>query len=178
MISPKKVPSFDMKWVHPQYDRKDVNAAGSWLIQATKAVSLAERDHMLEVINNWRSAHAFPLQCLKMTLLNRAKKIDRKAIVAQRLKRLPSIEAKLREHVSWMKLTQMQDIGGCRAIVRNVRRVKRLVKVYKSGMAKNPTKRHTLIKENDYISEPKKDGYRSYHIVYRYLQCSEETCGL
>jgi len=55
-----------------------------------------------------------------MTLIKRAKKIDKQAIIAQRLKRLPSIDAKLRQHASWMKLTQMQDIGGCRAIVRSV----------------------------------------------------------
>ena len=33
-----------------------------------------------------------------MNLLNRAKKIDKKAIIAQRLKRLSSIDAKLRKH--------------------------------------------------------------------------------
>jgi hypothetical protein len=67
----------------------------------------------------------------------------------------------------------MQDIGGCRAIVQNIFRLKRLIKSYKSGTAKNPTRRHVLHKINDYIAEPKGDGYRSYHLVYRY--CSVAT---
>lgn len=165
---PIEVFAYGMKWTCPEYDRQEVNHAGKELIADNALVVLANRDHMLEVINNWRAAHGFPLQCLKMTLLNRAKKIDDKAIVAQRLKRLSSIEAKLRDHSDWMKLTQMQDIGGCRAIVDNIGRLKRLIKVYKRSVGKNPTKRHVLQKPNDYIKEPKNDGYRSYHLVYRY----------
>jgi hypothetical protein len=171
---PKEVHAFRMKWTPPQYSREEVNKAGKWLTAKDDVVSLVERDHMLEVINNWRAAHGFPLQCMKMSLLNRAKKIDAKAIVAQRLKRLSSITAKLEQHSDWMKLTQMQDIGGCRAIVENIRRLKRLIKAYKKGTAKNPTKRHVLSKPNDYISEPKPDGYRSYHLVYRYQSVAEK----
>ena len=73
-----------------------------------------------------------------------------------------------------MKLTQMQDIGGCRAIVSNVSRLKLLIKAYKSGTAKNPTRGHVLHKINDYITEPKDDGYRSYHLVYRYRSVAEK----
>jgi hypothetical protein len=163
-----------MKWTAVRYSREDVNFAGKRLIASDQVVSIEDRDHMLEVINNWRAGHGFPLQCMKMTLLNRAKKIDQNATVAQRLKRLSSIDAKLRQHQEWMKLTQMQDIGGCRAIVENIRRVKWLVKAYKRGMAKNPTNRHALHKENDYIRQPKPDGYRSYHLVYRYRSTAEK----
>ncbi|HKX17736.1 MAG TPA: (p)ppGpp synthetase, partial [bacterium] len=69
----------------------------------------------LEVINNWRSSHSYPLQALKMTLKLRAKRIDSNAIVAQRLKRLSSIATKLRRN-KHMALSQMQDLGGCRAV--------------------------------------------------------------
>jgi len=109
-----------------------------------------------------------------MTLIRRAKKIDTKAIVAQRLKRISSIDAKLREHDEWMKLTQMQDIGGCRAIVRSVHSVRRLVAEYKDATAKNPKRGHQFHHENDYISFPKDDGYRSYHLVYRYQSAAED----
>ncbi len=157
-----------MAWAAPQYERRVVNAAGKCLIADAAGNLAMQHDHMLEVINNWRSAHSFPLQCIKMNLRNRAKKIDKRAIIAQRLKRLSSIDAKLHKHKSWMKLTQMQDIGGCRAIVENIRRVKRLIKSYQRSTAKNPTRGHVLQKINDYIAEPKEDGYRSYHLVYRY----------
>lgn len=158
-----------MKWTAPQYSRQDVNAAGK-SIMSEDVVSLVETgewDRAVEVINNWRSAHNFPLQCVKMTLLNRAKDADEKATVAQRLKRLSSIEAKLQKHSAWMKLSQMQDIGGCRAIVENIVRLNKLIQAYKDAAAKNP-KRSTPHKTNDYINEPKEDGYRSYHFVYRY----------
>ena len=42
----------------------------------------------IEVINNWRAAHAYPLNSLYMTMRRRAKNVDNHAINAQRLKRL------------------------------------------------------------------------------------------
>jgi hypothetical protein len=156
-----------MAWAVPQYSREQVNIAGKILITEEGVATLGERNAALDVINNWRSSHSFPLQCLKMALRKRARKVDTKAIVAQRLKRLPSIDAKLR-HSTWMRLTQMQDIGGCRAIVRSIQSVERLVRRYKEATSKNPKRGHVFHHENDYISHPKDDGYRSYHLVYRY----------
>ncbi len=157
-----------MAWTLPQYDKSEVNTAGRCLIADAGSTSVMERDRMLDVINNWRSSHSFPLQCIKMVLTKRSKTVDEKAIVAQRLKRLLSIDAKLRQHSTWMKLTQMQDIGGCRAIVRNVTCVERIVETYRKAVAKNPKRGYRLQKENDYISHPKIDGYRSYHLIFRY----------
>src|SRR5271168_31523 len=105
-----------MKWAAPQFERAEVNQAGQLLISNDNTMSIDARDDMLQVINNWRSAHGFPLQCMKMTLSNRARRIDKTSTVAQRLKRLSSIDAKLRQ-LEWMKLSQMQDVGGCRAVV-------------------------------------------------------------
>jgi ppGpp synthetase/RelA/SpoT-type nucleotidyltranferase len=163
-----------MKWTPPKFSRQEVNAAGKCLIADENGNLSMQHEHMLEVINNWRSAHGFPLQVLKMTLRNRAKKIDEQAIIAQRLKRLSSIDAKLRVHSDWMKLTQMQDVGGCRAVVANMNRLNLLIADYQSSNAKNPTARHTLHKENDYIAQPKPDGYRSYHLVYRYCSVAKK----
>jgi ppGpp synthetase/RelA/SpoT-type nucleotidyltranferase len=119
------------------------------------------------VINNWRSSHAFPLNALHVTLRGRAKKVDPHVLTAQRLKRLSSIDAKLRRFPQ-MKLTQMQDIGGCRAVVKSIAEVEKLVAAYKKGLAKNPQKRHEFLTEKDYIRMPKPDGYRSFHLIYRY----------
>ena len=90
-----------MAWAIPQNARDKVNQAGRLLIADEGSITISERDHALEIINNWRSSHSFPLQCVKMTLSKRAKTIDEQSIVAQRLKRLPSIDAKLRQHSSW-----------------------------------------------------------------------------
>ncbi len=157
----------EMAWAIPQHGRDEVNKAGRCLIADSGTVSLMQRDVMLDVINNWRSSHSFPLQVMKMTLLKRSKSVDKKVIVAQRLKRLSSIDAKLRQHSTWMKLTQMQDIGGCRAIVRSVPQVERVVAKYKASSSKSPKKGPIFHHENDYIKSPKPDGYRGYHLVYR-----------
>src|SRR5205809_639624 len=90
-------------------------------------------------------------------LLRRAKRISSSALIAQRLKRLPSIALKLRQNQN-MKLSQMQDIGGCRAIMRNLRDAKRLMKVYKTSSSKNPRHgRPVQYEVYDYIAAPKPD---------------------
>jgi hypothetical protein len=66
-----------------------------------------------------------------------------------------------------MELSQMQDIGGCRAVVRSALVLRRLVRAYKQSEAKNPN-RAELVKEYDYVSCPKADGYRGIHLVYKY----------
>lgn len=153
----------DMAWMKPQYGSGETNSAGKLLI-SDEDVPEEEWNHALTVINNWRACHGYPLLAMRMTLTGRAKKIDSRAIIAQRLKRLSSIAIKLgrNEH---MALSQMQDIGGCRAVVGTVRQLDRLARAYdhetKAGKAE-------FIKKFDYVQLPKKDGYRSIHFVYKY----------
>jgi hypothetical protein len=57
----------------------------------------------------------------------------------------------------------MQDIGGCRAIVTNQKKLDQVVrelrkrKEFRSGLGK--------IRFKDYIGNPKGDGYRGYHLI-------------
>lgn len=104
-----------------------------------------------------------------MWLLRRANQVDPDCLVAQRLKRLPSILQKLRRFPE-MKFSQMQDIAGCRAIVASVPHVDRLVDIYKKSDLK-----HKLIHEDDYIRFPKESGYRGIHLVYRYYSDRSTT---
>lgn len=84
-------------------------------------------------------------------------------IVAQRLKRLPTIVDKLRRFEG-MQLARMQDIGGIRAILPTLKDVYRLEKEYLSSKFT-----HELVDSDDYIKNPRdKDGYRSLHLIYRY----------
>jgi hypothetical protein len=65
-----------------------------------------------------------------------------------------------------MGLARMQDIGGCRAVVKAIDHVDKLEAVYQKSRV-----RHTLVKCDDYIREdpgPKESGYRGLHLVYRY----------
>lgn len=162
-----------MAFVRPgQYTRGRIDAAGDVLIQPAPLWQ-DDLDEALQVVNHWRSCHSFPLQVIKMTLLKRAKRVDPQALVAQRLKRLESITAKL-EREDGMKLSRMHDIGGCRAVVRSVSQVADLVRVYQESHAKNPNRGHEFVKPYDYIAQPKVDGYRSIHLVYKYRSRSEE----
>ena len=60
-------------------------------------------------------------------------------------------------------MADIQDIGGCRAVVGTNRQVGALGKLYQSGSI-----RHELERRNNYIESPTSDGYRSLHLVYRY----------
>jgi ppGpp synthetase/RelA/SpoT-type nucleotidyltranferase len=169
---------FEMGWVKPLFNRGEIDRAGQFLVDE-KAISnsyaeandidgyVDAADRAYTIINNWRSSHSYPLQIIKMTLLGRAKSVDNQAIVAQRIKRLSSIESKLTRNRN-MKLSQMQDLGGCRAVLGTTRRVNELVDIYEVAAAKNPTDRPQFIKKYDYIAHPKPDGYRSVHFVYKY----------
>ena len=127
----------------------------------------------LDIINNWRSAHSYPLLATRVTLTTRARKLDGRAIVAQRLKRLTSIQTKLWRN-DRMALSRMHDIGGCRAVLQSVPRVDKLVQVYEDVFAKNPRVRTEFIRKYDYIAEPKTDGYRSIHLVVKYRTKSKD----
>lgn len=62
-----------------------------------------------------------------------------------------------------MRLTQMQDIGGVRAVVEDVRLVYALRELYvKSDL------RHNRYHEDDYIKNPRDSGYRGVHLVFKY----------
>src|SRR4051812_46820847 len=83
-----------------------------------------------DLVNNWRAAHSFPLNTIQTNLRYRARKVDaNRMVVTQRLKRLASIRSKLERRPS-MRLSQMQDIGGCRAVVSDVISVRRLADMY------------------------------------------------
>jgi ppGpp synthetase/RelA/SpoT-type nucleotidyltranferase len=160
-----------MSWAVREYSKRKIDKAGNVLISFPAGDP--ERERALSVINNWRACHSYPLQIIKMTLLTRAKKIDRAVLVAQRLKRLPSIALKLNQNPA-MKLSQMQDVGGCRAVMADVRQVHKLVGTYKKAELKNPRNRPILIETYDYISRPKDDGYRGIHLIYKYQSESRQ----
>ena len=118
----------------------------------------------LEILSNWRASHSYPMHIFKKRLKRVSEKIDKHALSAQRLKRVPSIVKKLNrkygDKKATMKLTQMQDIAGCRVIMSNVDLAKEL---YINHYIKGDLK-HKKVNEKDYISNPKPDGYRSIRL--------------
>jgi ppGpp synthetase/RelA/SpoT-type nucleotidyltranferase len=149
-----------MRYAIPEYSKSRVDAAGRELL--SRGIGNVD-ENSLAVINNWRAAHAQPLVTFNMRLRSRSAKFEATAFVAQRLKRLPSVEAKLRDRPT-MRLSQMQDIGGVRAVVPRVAQVRSLVQQYRDDTATQ----HTLFGVDDYLATPKPDGYRGVHLIYRY----------
>ena len=156
-----------MTWAVPEHSRAEVNAASRiWL---SDTATSQEKSDALIIVNNWRGVHAFPLNTFQMGLRTRGSCFSNDVVVAQRIKRLNSIELKLSLKPS-MKLTQMQDIGGCRAILDDVGQVNALVESFKRSDLK-----HKILTEDDYIRNPRSSGYWGVHIVYSYFSDRNDT---
>ncbi len=118
-------------------------------------------DGALETLKEWRKHHIAPLNRVYKMLKRAADNSGNHAHYGQRLKSLNSILYKLKRfYTTGLKLSDMQDLGGCRVIFskyENLRKVcEQLIKSSKI----------TLKNKNDYITYPKKDGYRSVHLIY------------
>lgn len=163
-----------MAWVAPQYTKEEVDAAGRILAKRNSSNPWDPYDQdlleALTIINNWRSAHNFPLNTFQIGLRRRAKQSDPNSLIAQRIKRLPAIRHKLRIMGKWIPLSEMQDIGGCRAVVGNPGHVYSVVDNYNESDIK-----HKLERMTDYIKQPKPTGYRGIHLIYRYNSDRSET---
>lgn len=150
-----------MAFAKPRYSRGEVNKAGQ-ILAAPEGNTSETQEWANDVLANWRACHGYPINTFQATLRMRLSSIDPEAIVAQRLKRAPSIISKL-QRFEKMQLARMQDIGGLRAVVGSMRQLTRLEKTYRMA-----TFAHELISSKDYVNDPKLDGYRSIHLIYRY----------
>lgn len=141
--------------------KKKVNKAGEILVKTIPGHAM--RTWARQVLSSWRAKHVNPIFTFKMTLRNRARKINKRSFFGQRLKREPSIINKLISEPT-MKLTTMQDIAGIRAVLPTLKNVKKLHSLYVAGKRL----RHEFKDQKNYIERPKPDGYRSIHLVYKY----------
>lgn len=139
-----------------EYSGKEVSRAGEILLDADLASKRpADLDKAMDVLAFWRSCHETPLEQAHDLLRDVVSKIDRRAVSARRLKRIPSIIRKL-SRFKGMKLRSMQDIGGCRAILKNQKAVTKAVRALKQRKS---------LRIKDYIKSPKDDGYRGIHLI-------------
>lgn len=152
----EEVTTVSDKYETVQYGKKKISKAGR--ILADPHTNDDDFFAALEILNNWRAAHALPLD----VVADRLAAMLPEALVARRLKRLDSIVMKLKRFQD-MDLYRIQDLGGCRAIVRSVDDVYNAVDKVKSQITT-----HELKREYDYLANPKSSGYRSYHLVFQY----------
>ena len=149
MVSPILLPS-----------TAEIDEAGRKLV-ALRNVPERESEWLeaVHVVDQWRRAHSEPLRTFQVNLRRRVKS---RGIVATRLKRLPTIIGKL-ERLQRLRLSQLQDIGGCRVVESDTDRV--------FGVATSLLDSrilHRLIKRDNYIAAPRRTGYRGIHLVYEY----------
>lgn len=145
----------------PEPSKSQVNKAGRSLRRWARGelVSVDEHQSALAVLLDHRAAHRLPLTKATMGLRSVVKTEQCEVEVSQRLKRVPTIIDKLVREPT-MQLANMQDIGGCRAVLNSfdeVRRVQRRL-----------SKNRPPLRVSDYIAEPRASGYRGVHVVVQY----------
>ena len=143
-----------------KFEPKEIDQAGR-ILANVPAEGEDDREWVdaFRYIGRWRAAHAGPLRAFRSNLQRR---VGRRGIVAQRLKRMPTIISKL-ERLPWLKLSRMQDIGGCRAIVDTTDDAFLLAADYADSNIK-----HERTGYKNYVLEPRRSGYRGIHLVYAY----------
>jgi ppGpp synthetase/RelA/SpoT-type nucleotidyltranferase len=159
ILDPARYAGVAMTFVTPKFSRGAVRRAGDLLRRGP--TSEAELSAALEVLNNWRSAHLYPINTFQATLRKKLKSVDKEGLVGQRLKRAPSIVKKLQRYPTDLEV--MQDIAGLRAIVADIPKLTSLHQNYLDSPFA-----HELKRVDNYVLEPKTDGYRSVHLIYKY----------
>lgn len=157
-LSPSKA---EMSLAEVPYSKKQINQAARYLAQKDHS-SVPPQDWLdcTERVEAWRASHAHPTRVMAALLRKGVSDIDATAFVSRRLKRMEAIIRKLkRPKNAHMQLTQMQDIGGCRVVLRGMSELSEMVE-YCREIAGEPV--------HDYIAEPKEDGYRCIHFVEEY----------
>lgn len=152
-----------MTWIRPQFDADTVNRAGD---EIRKTGSQLDPE-TLRVVYNWRMAHAFPLNTVKASLRNNCLRVDKHAVVVSRIKRFQTIRQKLRR-IPTLTLYEMQDLGGARAIFPECSSIDRLLAFYEPAAMRRAGYLSEVIRCNNYIDQPKRDGYRSAHLIFRF----------
>ncbi len=151
-----------MDWTPLRHSRGRVNRAGKTLAEGGGDPESPGHREDLDVLNDWRAAHGFPLDGAHDRLRALAARVSDDAIVSQRLKTTPSILSKLRRFPR-MQLARMQDLGGCRAVLDTVEQVRELHEAHLSSDSERQ-----LVRSIDYIDRPKPSGYRGVHLIYRH----------
>lgn len=111
-------------------------------------------------VSLYRDMHAYPMTKVTNGVRHYIKAAtgDESLRPGQRFKRMNRILDKLRRYPH-MRLSQMEDIGGCRAVLNNRDQVNEVVK--------RITRRWTDARVIDYVENPKSSGYRSVHLIAR-----------
>lgn len=142
---------------------KDVRAAGE--VIAGDWVWNPESEDLIReafsIANQWRDTHAYPMRSIRGSVRAHIRLQGLEGLTVARLKRMNAIRGKLKRMSGRRRplgLEELQDLGGCRAIMNTMEGVRTLVDTMKARC------RHELWNEDSYISAPRNTGYRSHHL--------------
>lgn len=154
-----------------EYSKKDVVRAGDALKGRLvwTPESAADIQRVFSIANSWRASHAFPMHSLRAELQGRMTALKLKGLTAARLKQMSSIRGKLGRIDS--NLRQLQDLGGCRAVLPTIEEARSLVSETINSS------RHTLKSQNHYMDVPRSSGYRSHHLVFGFAPRNASESG-
>lgn len=121
-----------------------------------------------DVFDDYRKKHLQPLSETTIELQHILENYGSPYYIAQRLKRKPQIIRKLKRlHV---RLTQLQDIGGCRIIVNSNSDVEDLYEYLKQAVGKQSV--FIIDRDTDYRELGRDDtGYRALHVILKRSDC-------
>jgi len=141
--------------------KSQVNRAGRVLRRWARGELTSPDQHAaaLAVLLEHRAAHRLPLTKATMGLRSVVQTEHGEIEVSQRLKRAPTIVDKLVREPT-MQLANMQDIGGCRAVLNSIDEVRRV----QHRLSRN----RPPLRVSDYIVQPRASGYRGVHVVVEY----------
>lgn len=142
--------------------KTQVNKAGKilkdWWVDPGQGEVGIEFARAVDALIDYRASHQVPLTKATMGLRSRVRTAKCQNLeVSQRLKRIGTIMDKLCREPT-MKLANMQDIGGCRAVLASIEEIRRVQKLLKP-------KTHRIY---DYIEKPRESGYRGVHVIVQY----------
>jgi putative GTP pyrophosphokinase len=142
--------------------RRSVDRAGDLLRDWHRSGALLldpDQQDADQLIERYRHEYEIPLTKVVMGVRSFLATGGLPVLVGQRLKRRPRIIEKLARHPT-MRLTSMQDIGGCRALIPDFEAVDRIVDRVRQT-------RWDVARIDDYNRTPKPTGYRAVHLIIR-----------
>jgi len=110
----------------------------------------------LTILWEYRLSFRKPLKKVTAGLRQFVQRESSQTLVSERLKRLPTIVDKL-VRLPTMKVTRMQDIGGCRAVLANRSEI--------DGVLRRVHRNWQVKRVYDRIAQPKDTGYRAIHVI-------------
>lgn len=141
--------------------RSRIDRAGRRLVEWWRSVEDSD-DEILEevaIVYNFRASFGYPLTKVSVGLRQFVARESSEVLVSQRLKRMPTILGKLERYPA-MKLSRMEDIGGCRAVLPGGA-------PEVAGVLRRIRRNWEITRFRDYMTNPRPTGYRAVHVIIK-----------